>query len=115
MSEREGKRAAARKLGLAAAAEIEIPVMQVNVGMTDAAMPDTHQNFRSLRLRRVDDFLAERFAVVGENLARDFRHGSLSHRGGNIREPHKTFDRNFFRAPGRFDFRRRKKGCGIEP
>ncbi len=39
MAEREGKRPAARKLRLAAAAEIEIAVMQMDVGMTYTAMP----------------------------------------------------------------------------
>ncbi len=119
MTKRKRKRPAAGKFRASSAAEIEIAFMQVNVGMTDAAMTDANQHFGAFRLGHCDDFFAKRLAVVGKNLAHDFCH--LSSRlfphpcGEAVCKPHETLDRNFLCALGRFDLRFRKQRQRIDP
>ena len=59
VAERERQRHAARGVELLAAAEIGIAVLDVQVGMAQPAAFDADQDFAALRLRRVDDGLAQ--------------------------------------------------------
>src|SRR5690349_21457001 len=60
MAESEGQGHAARGVEALAAAEIGVPVLDMQVGMAQSAALDAHQHFLSLRLGRFDDGLAER-------------------------------------------------------
>src|SRR6202012_5779435 len=59
MAERERQGHAARGVELLAAAEIGVAVLDVQVGMAQAAALDAHQDLASLRFWRVDDGLAQ--------------------------------------------------------
>src|SRR5208283_2940343 len=58
VAEREGKRAAGADIELLVAAELEIAVLDMQVGMAHAASLDPHQNFAPARLRTGDHRLA---------------------------------------------------------
>ena len=60
VAERERQRHAARGVELLAAAEIGVAVLDVQIGVAEAAALDAHQHLAALRLRRVDDGLAQR-------------------------------------------------------
>jgi hypothetical protein len=74
MAQGEGQRHAARGVELLAAAEIRIAVLDVQIGMTEAAAFDADQNFPALRLRRVDDGFAERSVEFHQRLALHHSH-----------------------------------------
>ncbi len=74
VAEREGQRHAARGVELLAAAEIGIAVLDVQVGMAEAAALDAHQHFAASRLGRVDDGLAQRRIELDQGLPTHQRH-----------------------------------------
>ena len=69
VAERERQRAAGAHVERLAVAEREIAVLHVQVGMADAAALDAHQHLGALRLRAIDDGLAERGFIGGEREA----------------------------------------------
>ena len=69
VAERERQRAARRHVELLVAAEAEIAVVQMQVGMAHAAATDPHQHLGAVRLRRFDHRLAQRRRVGGHRLA----------------------------------------------
>ena len=60
MAERERQRHAARGVEPLAAAEIGVTVLDMQVGMTQTAALDAHQNLPGQRFRRLDDGFAKR-------------------------------------------------------
>jgi hypothetical protein len=58
VAEREGQRAAGTDIELLVAAELEIAVVDVQIGMAHAAALDADQDFAPSRLRAIDDRLA---------------------------------------------------------
>ena len=74
VAEREWQRAARGDVELLVAAEREIAVLQMQVGMADAAALDAHQHFAAARGGAVDDGFAQRLPVGDERLAVHFRH-----------------------------------------
>jgi hypothetical protein len=72
--ERERQRHASGGVELLAAAEIGIAVLDVQVGVAEAAALDAHQYFGALRLRRVDDGLAQRRVEFDQRLPAHQRH-----------------------------------------
>ncbi len=74
MAERERQRAVFGDVELLAAAQIEIAVLDVQVGMADAATFHAHQNFAAARGRAIRDGLAQRLTIGDERLAMKFAH-----------------------------------------
>src|SRR6185295_10256394 len=66
MSEREGKRTSAGEFKFSPAAEIEISLMQMNVGVANAAMPDADEDFAAHGHRHLADCFAKRNTVIGK-------------------------------------------------
>ncbi len=75
VSERERQRAVLGDVEPLVAAEQEIAVLQMQVGMAHAAALDAHQHFAAARRGAVDHGLAERLPVGDERLAVHFGHG----------------------------------------
>ena len=69
MSECEGKRTTSTNIKFLAVAEQEKTVLHMQVGMADATPLNSNDYLGSLRLRRVDDSLAQRRAIGGQGLA----------------------------------------------
>src|SRR6516164_2467759 len=76
VAEREGQRAAGTDIELLVAAELEIAVVDMQVGMAHAAALDSDQDFAPPRLRAIDDRLAQRCAIGHERLAKQLGHDS---------------------------------------
>ena len=97
VAEREGEGAPRRHVELLVAAEAEIAVVQMQVGVAHAATADPHQHLGAARLRRFHDRLAQRRRIGGHRLADHAGHANSS------RERDETFDRNILCARGRVD------------
>ena len=69
MAQGEGQRAVAAHVELLAAAQIEIAVLQVDVGVAHAAVRDAQQHLGAQRLGRGGFRGLQRLAVVDERLA----------------------------------------------
>src|SRR5207248_9924604 len=82
VAQRERQRHAAGGVEPLAAAKIGIAVLDVQVGMTEAAALDADQNFAALRLRRVDDGFTQWRIEFDERLATHQRHGVCSLKAG---------------------------------
>ena len=74
MPEGERQRHAARGIEPLAAAEIGVAVLDMQIGMAEAAAFDADQDFPALRLWRVDDGFAQRCIEFDEGLANHSRH-----------------------------------------
>ena len=69
VAEREGQRAAGGDVELLVAAEAEIAVMQMDIGMAHAAAADPHQDFAALRLGCLDDRFTQWRRIGSHRLA----------------------------------------------
>jgi len=78
VAERERQRHTARGVELLAATEVGVAVLDVQVGVAEAAALDADENFASLRLRCVDDGFAQRRVEFDQRLATHQRHGIFS-------------------------------------
>ena len=78
VAEREGQVHATRGIEAFAAAEIGVAVLNVQIGMAQAAAFDPHQHFLALRLRGLDDGLAQRRVEFNQRLSTHLRHGDIS-------------------------------------
>ena len=74
VAEGEGQRPVAAHVELLPAAEIEVAVLQVDVGVAHAAVGDAQQHLGALRLRRRGLGGLQRLAVLDQRLA---MHGRL--------------------------------------
>ena len=72
--ERKRQRAAGGHVELFVATQREIAVLQMQVGMADAATLDAHQHFAAARRGAVHDGLAKRLPIGDERLAMHFGH-----------------------------------------
>src|SRR5262249_39218667 len=77
VAEREGQGAALADVELLVAAEPEVAVLHVHVGMAHAAALDPHKHLAAARLGRLDDGLAQRRRVGDERLADELCHASF--------------------------------------
>ncbi len=68
VAERVGKRMASGDVQLLAPAHVEVAVVKMDVGVTNAAVRHAQQHLRSARLRRVRDDLFEGCAVGDDGL-----------------------------------------------
>src|SRR5262245_5625837 len=67
--EREGERPESGDVELLVAAEAEVAVAKMQVGVADAAAADAHQHFGAARFGCLDDGLAERRRIGSHRLA----------------------------------------------
>ena len=74
MTERERQGASGADVELLVAAEGEIAILQVQIGMAHAATLNAHQHFAAAWRWALDDGLAERLPVGGERLAVHLAH-----------------------------------------
>src|SRR4029077_12558307 len=74
VAEREGQGTSLGDVALLVAAEREVAVLHVQVGMAHAAALDPHQHLAAARLGRIDDGLAQRRRVGDERLADELGH-----------------------------------------
>src|SRR5712671_1372224 len=72
----EGQGAALRDVELLVAAEPEVAVLDMQVGMAHAAALDPHQHLTAARLRAIGNGLAQGRPIGGERLAHELGHGS---------------------------------------
>src|SRR5690242_2836315 len=75
MAERERQRTVLGDIEPLVATQRKITVLQMQVGMADAAALDPHQHFGAARFWRIDHRLAERLAVRDQRLAMHRTHG----------------------------------------
>src|SRR6185436_1668197 len=70
VAQREGRHAAAvLHVEALAAAQVEVALPDVQIGVAHARARDAHQHFGALRLRRVEDPLLQRLAVLDDLVA----------------------------------------------
>ena len=97
VAKREGQGPSRADVELFIAAEREIAVLQVQIGMAYAATLDAHQHFAAAWRRAVDDGLAQRLPVGDERLAMHLGHGGVLSDG--VRRRHHARDRGVRRGP----------------